>query len=217
MDGNGRWAKERHLPRQAGHAAGSEVFRRVATHCRNLGIEALTVYALSTENRKRPPDEVAAIMDLLRKYLRESLESMERDGVRLFFLGDRSGLPEDVLALMRQTDELSARLPGMRVNVCLQYGGRDEIVRAARAALKAGVHADALDEAAFAGYLDTNGLPDPDLIIRPGREYRLSNFLLWQSAYAELYFCDVLWPDFSHAELDKALTWYAARKRTYGV
>jgi len=224
MDGNGRWAKERHLPRQAGHAAGSEVFRRVATRCRDLGVEFLTVYALSTENRKRPPDEVAAIMDLLRKYLRESLESMERDGVRLFFLGDRSGLPGDVLALIRETDELSARLLSdgnrpkvLSVNVCLQYGARDEIVRAARAMLAAGQDPATLDEEMFAGYLDTKGLPDPDLVIRPGRERRLSNFLLWQSAYAELYFTDVLWPDFTDAELDKALAEYAAKKRTYGL
>ena len=217
MDGNGRWAEKRHLPRKAGHAAGSEVFRRVATRCRDLGVEVLTVYALSTENRKRPFEEVSAIMDLLRKYLRESLESMERDGVRLFFLGNRDGLPDDVLDLMRQTDELSARLPGMRVNVCLQYGGRDEIVRAVRGVLTAGTNPGDLDEEAFAAYLDTRGLPDPDLVIRPGRERRLSNFLLWQSAYAELYFTDVLWPDFTDAELDKALTEYADRKRKFGL
>jgi undecaprenyl diphosphate synthase len=142
---------------------------------------------------------------------------MERDGVRLFFLGDRAGLPDDVLELMRQTDELSGRLPGMRVNVCLQYGARDEILRAARALLSEGVNPNALDEEVFAGYLDTKGLPDPDLVIRPGRERRLSNFLLWQSAYAELYFCDVLWPDFTSAELDKALAEYTARKRNFGV
>ena len=216
MDGNGRWASARHLPRSAGHAAGSEVFRKIATHCRDLGVEVLTVYALSTENRKRPAEEIDAIYDLLRKYMCESLESMERDGVRLFFLGERGGLPADILDLMAQTDALAARLPGMRVNVCLHYGGRDEILRAVRAAADEGVDLRTLDEAGFARYLDTGGLPDPDLIIRPGREYRLSNFLLWQSAYAELYFTEALWPDFTPAELDRAVEAYNERTRRFG-
>jgi undecaprenyl diphosphate synthase len=215
MDGNGRWAKKRGLPRTAGHAAGAENFRRIATHCKNLGLPYLTVYAFSTENWKRPRREVLAIFDLLRRYLRESLEDMERDRVKLRFLGDLSPLPEDIRELIDRTRELSGRYEGLTLSVCLNYGGRDEILRAARRLLAE--DPQSLSEERFGDLLDTAGLPDPDMLIRPGGEYRQSNFLLWQAAYAELFFTDTLWPDFTPEELDGLFTAYAKRKRRYGA
>ena len=217
MDGNGRWAKKRGLPRTAGHAAGAETFRRIAYCCRDLGIEYFTVYAFSTENWKRPPEEVAAIMSLLEKYLREAIEKMEGDGLRLKILGDASVLSPTLRELIRETDELSRHIDGMQANLCLNYGGRDEIIRAARAYAEAYRETgEELTEEAFSGYLYTAGIPDPDLIIRPSGEYRLSNFLMWQSAYSELYFTDTLWPDFTEEELRRAIISYQHRDRRYG-
>ena len=213
MDGNGRWARRRGLPRRAGHAAGAETFRRIATCCKDMGVEYLTVYAFSTENWKRPPEEVAAIMDLLEKYLLESVEKMERDGIRLKILGDTSPLSQGLRDLIAKTDEIAKHIEGMQVNVCLNYGGRDEILRAAKAWSESG---EPLTEEAFSRYLFTGGIPDPDLVIRPSGEYRLSNFLLWQCAYAELYFTDVLWPDFTKKDLEKAVESYGKRDRRYG-
>ena len=218
MDGNGRWAKKRGLPRTAGHAAGAEVFRTVATYCRDIGIGYLTVYAFSTENWKRPVEEVSAIMGLLEKYLYEAIERMERDRVKMRFFGDPAPLSPKLRALIERTNEISARYEGCQVNVCLNYGARDEILRAAKAcaADAAAGREDAISEAAFSARLWSNGVPDPDLVIRPGGEKRLSNFLLWQAAYAELYFTDMLWPDFSKAEINRALAWYQQRERRYG-
>ncbi len=218
MDGNGRWAKKRGLPRTAGHAAGAETFRRIATHCKNLGLDYLTVYAFSTENWKRPPEEVAAIMGLLDRYLHEAIEKMERDGIRLKILGDTAPLSDELKALIARTEDISRGITGFQANLCLNYGGRDEIVRAARryAAEVAAGRANDADEADFGLYLYTAGIPDPDLIIRPSGEQRLSNFLLWQSAYAEFYYTNVLWPDFTEKELDKALQDYLGRSRRYG-
>ncbi len=213
MDGNGRWARRRGLPRRAGHAAGAETFRRIATCCKDMGVEYLTVYAFSTEIWKRPPEEVAAIMDLLEKYLLESVEKMERDGIRLKILGDTSPLSQGLRDLIAKTDEIAKHIEGMQVNVCLNYGGRDEILRAAKAWSESG---EPLTEEAFSRYLFTGGIPDPDLVIRPSGEYRLSNFLLWQCAYAELYFTDVLWPDFTKKDLEKAVESYGKRDRRYG-
>jgi len=219
MDGNGRWAKKRGLPRTAGHAAGAETFRRIATYCKNIGVEYLTVYAFSTENWKRPPEEVAAIMGLLEKYLGEAIEKMERDGIRLKFFGDTSVLSEPLRALIRETDGITAHLgKTFQANVCVNYGGRDEIVRAARLwaeRVKSG-EGDALDENGFASLLDSAGIPDPELLIRPGGEKRISNFLLWQSAYSELVFTDTLWPDFSEKDIDAAIAEYARRSRRFG-
>ena len=191
MDGNGRWAKKRGLPRSAGHAAGAETFRTIATYCKEIGLEYLTVYAFSTENWKRPEDEVGAIMGLLKKYLLEAIGQMERDKVKMEFFGDLSPLSQELRDLCEQTRRISKRYDGCQVNICLNYGGRDEILRAARA---------------YA----------PDLIIRPSGELRLSNFLLWESAYAEFYFTDVLWPDFSKAELLRAIASYQSRARRFG-
>ena len=219
MDGNGRWAKRRGLPRTAGHAAGAETFRTIATYCKDIGLEYLTVYAFSTENWKRPAEEVSAIMGLLRKYLLEAIGRMEKDRVKMRFFGDLSPLNEELRTLCRETEVISDRYEGCQVNICLNYGGRDELLRAARAFAgdcAAGRGDPNLSEAEFSQYLFSAGVPDPDLVIRPSGELRISNFLLWQSAYAEFYFTDVLWPDFSKDELHKALAAYQGRSRRFG-
>ena len=201
MDGNGRWAKKRGLPRTAGHAAGAETFRTIATDCKDIGLDYLTVYAFSTENWKRPEDEVAAIMGLLKKYLLEAIGQMERDKVKMEFFGDLSPLTPELRQLCERTREISRHYDGCQVNICLNYGGRDELMRAAKAyaqdCLEGRADPNHLTQDQFGGYLFSRGVPDPDLVIRPSGELRLSNFLLWQSAYAEFYFTDVLWPDFS--------------------
>ena len=218
MDGNGRWAKRRGLPRTAGHAAGAENFRAIATHCKELGIEYLTVYAFSTENWKRPPDEVSTIMTLLEKYLHEAIAKMERDRIRLHFFGDTTVLSEGLQKLIAETEAISGRTDGIQVNICLNYGGRDEILRAAQkyAEAYAAGSVSALTEERFHRYLYTADVPDPDLVIRPSGEMRLSNYLLWQSAYSEFYFTDILWPDFKPRELDRAILAYQKRDRRYG-
>lgn len=220
MDGNGRWAKKRGLPRKAGHAAGAENFRTIATYCKEIGLKYLTVYAFSTENWKRPAEEVAAIMELLKKYLLEAIGRMERDRVKMCFLGDLSPLSEELLSLCHRAEKLSQGYDGVQVNICLNYGGRDELVEGARAFAQDCVSGRAdpnhLTQKQFSEYLFSKGIPDPDLVIRPSGEIRISNFLLWQSAYAEFYFTDVLWPDFSKAELHKALAAYQRRSRRFG-
>ena len=222
MDGNGRWATRRGLPRTAGHKAGAETFRRIATCCKNMGIRYLTVYAFSTENWKRSETEVSAIMALLKKYLLEAVDSMERDHIRLHFLGDMSPSAPGLRALARETDELTEHLPEdcFPANICLNYGGRDEILRAARrfaADCAAGKRKpEELTEGLFSSYLDSAGIPDPELIIRPSGEERLSNFLLWQCAYSEFYVTKTLWPDFDEAELLRAIDAYQHRDRRFG-
>ena len=214
MDGNGRWAKKRGLPRTAGHAAGAESFRRAARYCRKIGVEYLTVYAFSTENWKRPQEEVQGIMRLLHRYLDEALRDMEKENTRLRVFGDLSPLTPELRALCEQTVERSSGCTGGQVNLCLNYGGRDEIVRAARRWAEDGC--PELTEERFSGYLWSAGVPDPDLLIRPGGETRISNYLLWQLAYAEMYFSDVLWPDFDEAEIDRAIEAYRGRDRRFG-
>ena len=220
MDGNGRWATKRALPRTAGHKAGSETFRTIATYCKEIGVKYLTVYAFSTENWKRSEDEVNAIMGLLKKYLFEAIEKMEKDRIRLDFFGDLSRLSPDLRALCERTREISKKYDGIQANICLNYGGRDEIVRAARAYARACAEGkadpEALTEAQFGNMLFSAGVPDPDLIIRPSGELRISNFLLWQSAYSEYYFTDVLWPDFGPEELEKAIAAFNRRNRRFG-
>ena len=213
MDGNGRWAKKRGLPRTAGHKVGAEVFRDIATYCKELGVEYLTVYAFSTENWKRPADEVSTIMGLLEQYLHEAIDTMERDHIRLRFFGDMSVLSPELQALAHRTDDISAHYEGFQANICLNYGGRAEIVRAAQRCAERGL--DWTEENLSANVYSA-GIPDPELVIRPGGEMRLSNFLLWQCAYSELYFCDTLWPDFTRRELDKALIDYQRRDRRFG-
>ena len=220
LDGNGRWARTRGLPRTAGHAAGAETFRTIATYCKEIGLEYLTVYAFSTENWKRPAEEVGAIMGLLKKYLLEAIGQMERDRVKMEFFGDLSPLPQELRDLCQRTREISTHYEGCQVNICLNYGGRDELLRAARAyaqeCLEGKADPNHLSEAQFSGYLFSRGVPDPDLIIRPSGELRLSNFLPWQSAYSEFYFTDVLWPDFSKEELHRAIAAYQSRSRRFG-
>ena len=220
MDGNGRWAKKRGLPRTAGHAAGAETFRTIATYCKNIGLDYLTVYAFSTENWKRPEEEVGAIMGLLKKYLLEAIEQMERDKVKMEFFGDLSALTPELRELCEQTREISKRYDGCQVNICLNYGGRDELLRAAKAyaqdCMEGKADPNHLTDEQLGGYLFSKGVPDPDLVIRPSGELRLSNFLLWQSAYAEFYFTDVLWPDFDKDELHRAIAAFQSRSRRFG-
>ena len=220
MDGNGRWAKQRGLPRTAGHAAGGEAFRRIANYCRTLGVKYLTVYAFSTENWKRSADEVAGIMKLLGRYLREALEDMEKNAVAFRFFGDLSKLSPELQKLCRDAEERSSAYHEVQVNFCLNYGGRDEIVHAARAFaadVAAGKHtSEDLTEELLSKYLYSADVPDPELIIRPSGEKRISNFLLWQSAYSEFVFMNVLWPDFSPADLDAAIEEYHRRNRRFG-
>ena len=213
MDGNGRWAKQRGLPRTAGHKVGAEVFRKIATYCKDLGVEYLTVYAFSTENWKRPQDEVSTIMGLLKQYMLEAIDSMERDQIRLRFLGDLSAISPELQALVDRTNAISEHIHGFQANVCLNYGGRDEILHAARECVAAG---EDMTEENFQKHLYSAGIPDPELIIRPSGELRLSNFLLWQCAYSEFYFCDTLWPDFDERALDRAIIDYQRRDRRFG-
>ncbi len=220
MDGNGRWAKKRGLPRTAGHAAGAETFRRIANYCRERGISYLTVYAFSTENWKRSADEVGAIMKLLGNYLREALRDMEKNHVRFRFFGDLSRLSTELRKLCLDAERQSAEFADVQVNFCLNYGGRDEIVKAsqafARDVAEGKYSPEELTEELFSGYLYSRDVPDPELIIRPSGEMRTSNFLLWQSAYSEYVFMDVLWPDFSTGDLDAAIEEYHRRNRRFG-
>ena len=219
MDGNGRWAKKRGLPRTAGHAAGAESFRRIANYCRTLGVEYLTVYAFSTENWKRSADEVAGIMRLLGRYLREALEDMEKNRVCFRFFGDLSKLSPELQKLCYDAERRSAEYD-VQVNFCLNYGGRDEIVHAAKAfaaeVAEGKREPGELTEELLSQYLYSKDVPDPELIIRPSGELRTSNFLLWQSAYSEYVFMNVLWPDFSPADLDQAIEEYHRRNRRFG-
>ncbi|MBR6574106.1 MAG: isoprenyl transferase [Clostridia bacterium] len=220
MDGNGRWAQKRGLPRTAGHSAGSEAFQRAAEYLQSLGVKYFTVYAFSTENWKRPEEEVQAIMGLLDRYLRKAIREMAEKNIRLHFFGDLEPLSDNMKKLIAETNEISRGTTGMQVNVCLNYGGRDEIVRAvrslARDCARDGMPPEAITEELFSSRLYSANIPDPDLTIRPGGELRLSNFLLWQNAYSEFYFTDTLWPDMDEAELDKAIAAYQGRKRRFG-
>ena len=220
MDGNGRWAKKRGLPRTAGHAAGAEAFRRIANYCRTLGVKYLTVYAFSTENWKRSREEVSSIMKLLGNYLREALRDMEKNHVRFRFFGDLSRLSPDLQKLCRDAETSSAGFCDVQVNFCLNYGGRDELVKATQAFARdvaTGKFApEDLTEELLSSYLYSDGVPDPELIIRPSGEMRTSNFLLWQSAYSEYVFLNVLWPDFGPDDLDGAIEEYHRRNRRFG-
>ena len=219
MDGNGRWAKKRGLPRTAGHAAGAEAFRRIANYCRTLGVRYLTVYAFSTENWKRSADEVAGIMKLLGAYLREALADMEKNRVRFCFFGDLTKLSPDLQKLCADAQSRSAEYD-VQVNFCLNYGGRDELVKAAqgfaRDVAEGKYRAEDLTEDLLSKYLYSADVPDPELIIRPSGELRTSNFLLWQSAYSEYVFMNVLWPDFGPEDLDAAIAEYHRRNRRFG-
>lgn len=213
MDGNGRWAKKRGLPRTAGHKVGAETFRKIALYCKALGVEYLTIYAFSTENWKRPADEVSTLMSLLKKYMQEAIDTMERDQMKLRFFGDLSALSPELQALAHKANEVADRVEGFQANLCINYGGRDEILHAARECAAAG---EEMTEENLERHLYSAGIPDPELIIRPGGELRLSNFLLWQCAYSEFYFCDTLWPDFGKRDLDEAIVAFQQRDRRFG-
>ncbi len=220
MDGNGRWAKKRGLPRSAGHKSGAETFRRITEHCGALGVEYLTVYAFSTENWKRSGEEVAGIMRLLENYLDEALRDLDKNGVRLTFFGDLSRLSPPLQEKCRTVAEKTAVYNRLQVNFCFNYGGRDEIVRAAKAFAQdvaaGNCSPEELSEEELGSYLYSANIPDPELIIRPSGEMRISNFLLWQCAYSEFVFMDVLWPDFTEKDLDRAICEYHGRNRRFG-
>lgn len=219
MDGNGRWAKKRMLPRTAGHAAGSENFKTIARYCNKIGVKYLTVYAFSTENWKRPKEEVDAIMNLLRKYLKDST-NFKAENIKLKFIGKLDELPKDIRQLMAQAEFDSKDATGLTVNMAVNYGGREEILHAVKEIgqeIQNGkLTPEGLTEADISSRIYTGGQDEPDFIIRPSGEYRLSNFLVWQSAYAEFWFSDVLWPDFSTKDLDKAIDAYNKRDRRFG-
>ncbi|MBR2043854.1 MAG: isoprenyl transferase [Clostridia bacterium] len=215
MDGNGRWAKNKGMPRSFGHTAGAKKFKEIARYCNKIGVKYLTVYAFSTENWKRPKEEIDGIMNLLRDYLLDTA-NFKGENVRLRFIGDRESLPQDIRLLMENGERESEGATGMTAILALNYGGRDEITKAVRSIVANGVEAEKIDEALISSYLYTADIPDPDLIIRPSGEYRLSNFLTWQSAYSEFYFDNVLWPDFSIKDLEKAIDEYNRRNRRFG-
>ena len=213
MDGNGRWAKKRGLPREHGHREGVKAFEAMLSHCEKLGIETVTVYAFSTENWKRPKREVDAIMKLMDHYLSECEKKSDEYNMHIRFLGDKAPFEEKRRARMEKLEKLTAGKK-RTLNIAFNYGGRDEIVRACNRLIEAGV--SRVDEQSFDAALDTAGTGDPDLIVRTGGDLRISNFLLWQAAYAELYFTDILWPDFGAEEIDAAVEAFYKRKRRFG-
>ena len=216
MDGNGRWAAQRHLPRVEGHRAGIDSVRDVVESSARLGIQVLTLYAFSVENWKRPVTEVTTLMSLLKRYLRLELNTLLRNNIRFKVIGRFDELAPDVQTELRAAEDNTAKNTGMQFNIALNYGGRAEIVEAAKRMLREGIAADALDEERFGGFLYTAGQPDPDLLIRTSGEMRVSNFLLWQIAYAEIWVTDTLWPDFRKRHLLEAILDYQKRDRRYG-
>lgn len=215
MDGNGRWAKKRGLPRSAGHVAGAKTFKTIARYCNKIGLKYLTVYAFSTENWKRPKEEVDGIMNLLRDYLKDA-ENFKEENIRVKFIGDPTPLADDIKELMKKDEDGSKDATGLKLNIAINYGGRDELVHAVKAIIKEGIPADEITEQTVSDRLYTAGMPDPDFIIRPSGEYRTSNYLLWQSAYAEYWISDVLWPDFTQKHLEQAIDDYNRRSRRFG-
>lgn len=220
MDGNGRWAKKRLQPRTLGHRAGAQNFRTITRYASKLGIKYLTVYAFSTENWSRPAEEVGALLRLFKDYLEEALRDFMEENIRVRFIGDVSAFPQELRKLIAEVEEASAPKTGMVLNLAMNYGGRAEILRGARAFAQevlAGQHRpEELTEELFDSYLYTAGQPAPDLIIRPSGEQRVSNFLLWQCAYAEFVYFDILWPDFTTDDLDRAIAVYHSRQRRFG-
>ena len=215
MDGNGRWAKKRSLPRTAGHIAGAKTFKNIARYCNKIGLEYLTVYAFSTENWKRPKDEVDGIMNLLRDYLKDAENFMD-ENIKVKFIGNLEPLDDDIKELIKKDEDGSKDATGLKLNIAINYGGRDEITNAVKNILSDGVKAEDITEDTISENLYTAGMPDPDFIIRPSGEYRLSNYLIWQSAYAEYWFSDILWPDFKPKHLDQAIDDYNHRNRRFG-
>jgi undecaprenyl diphosphate synthase len=221
MDGNGRWAKARGLPRTAGHRRGVEAVREVVRGAGELGIPYITLFGFSTENWKRPADEVEFLMGLLRHYMRAELDTLAKEGARLRVIGDRDGLPRDIAAMIGEAEARTRANARIHVTIALNYGGRADIARAARRlaerAAAGTLAAGTIDEAALTRELSTSDIPDPDLLIRTSGEQRISNFLLWQSAYAEILFVDTMWPDFGKPQLAAAIEAYSCRERRYGA
>ncbi len=220
LDGNGRWAKKKGMPRNYGHAQGSKNVERICEDAYRLGVKYLTVYAFSTENWKRPQDEVNALMNLLRNYMKTCLKTAEKNRMRVRVLGDKTALDEDIRGRIGELEEATKNNDGLNFQIALNYGSRDEMIRAMKKMcqdIKTDTIAlEQIDEKLFETYLDTHDIPDPDLMIRTSGEQRLSNYLLWQLAYSEFYFTDVLWPDFTKAELIKAIEYYNSRDRRFG-
>ena len=220
MDGNGRWATKRSLPRKAGHKAGAEALERIIYAAKEFGLEHLTVYAFSTENWKRSEEEVGAIMDILRFYLKNYFKKFVKDDIRMHVIGDKTRLDQDIQDAIEEIEALSKEKQGMTVHIALNYGGRDELRRAvgkiAQDVAEGKLAAADVTEDVITNALDTAGTPDPELMIRTSGEERISNFLLWQIAYSEFYFSDMLWPDFDKKELEKAIYYYQNRERRFG-
>lgn len=220
MDGNGRWAEKRGLPRTAGHKAGAETLKKIIAYAQKKGIEIITLYAFSSENWKRPPEEVQTLMNLFRTYLKNDVNELMKKGIRVSFIGEREKFDADLVEQMNRLERQTADFKGFHVVLALSYGARNDIINAARQlaakAARGQLKPQEIDESFFSAHLSTADLPAPDFIIRTGGEERLSNFLLWEAAYAELYFTPVFWPDFNEEELDKALESYAKRERRFG-
>lgn len=220
MDGNGRWAKSRGLPRSAGHTAGANNFRTITRYCSDIGIKYLTVYAFSTENWKRPEEEVGALMKLFKSYLQEAIKDFKNEDIVVRFIGDKTAFSPELQQLIEENEQSSANRSGMVLNIAMNYGGRDEIIRAVKNIAceiqNGNLSVDDINEDIISNNLYTAHQPDPDLVIRPSGEHRISNFLLWQSAYTEYIIMDVLWPDFTTKMLDEAILQYAGRNRRYG-
>ncbi len=221
MDGNGRWARSRGMPRTAGHARGADAVRRAVRAARDLGVSYLTLYGFSSENWKRPATEVDDLMALLRHYIRAEIGELHRNGIRLRVIGERANLPNDIVAMIAHAEALTSDNAAFHLTVALSYGSRQEITRALRQIVhdvgSGDVDQESIDEMLIAGHLATADLPDPDLLIRTGGEQRLSNFLLWQMAYTELVFLDVLWPEFGHEHFEQAVVAFNRRERRYGT
>ena len=220
MDGNGRWAKKRGLPRSAGHAQGARRLRKIAEYCEEIGVKVLTLYAFSTENWKRPQDEVDYLMKLLADYLKQSFKELGGKDTRLRMIGNMEGLTSELQAAIREVSEATKEHTGMIVNIAINYGGRQEIARAARnlaRRVKSGeLVAEDIDEEMMSAEMYTSGMPDPDIIIRPSGEKRLSNFMLWQAAYSEFWYSDIYWPDFKKKDLLRAIKEVGERNRRFG-
>ena len=215
MDGNGRWARKRSLPRSAGHIAGAKTFKSIARYCNKIGLKYLTVYAFSTENWKRPKEEVEGIMNLLRDYLVDA-ENFKDENIKVKFIGNLEPLADDIKELIRKNEDGSKDATGLNLNIAINYGGRDEITSAVKKIVNSNIKAEDITEQTVSDNLYTANMPDPDFIIRPSGEYRLSNYLIWQSAYAEYWFSDVLWPDFKPKHLEKAIDDFNHRNRRFG-
>lgn len=220
MDGNGRWAKEKGKRRTAGHREGSKVLKEICRNAKDFSVEYITVYAFSTENWKRPKEEVAFLMDLLRQYLKESISSSKKDNMRVKVIGEREGLPQDIIDRIIELEQASKNNTGLTLQIALNYGGRNEIIRAIKKIAgdykNDSIVLESINEDSFSRYLDTSDIPEPELMIRTSGEQRLSNFLLWQLAYSEFYFTDKYWPDFKKEDLEDAIIFYQNKERRFG-